>query len=416
MSGNQLAILGASGYAIPSTLKRWFTNGIDSNELIANVTPMGKTTFKLKYPLEDYLIKSKDRNAQEYATELLMDNKFKNLGELKTKDFVQAVNDAKKTKEPISGTFRFQDQKENPPIEAYFAPEIGRVIRLDEMQPWLERKRLKYDEGYKKLYNAKLAATEKETKTYSQAFEDKFRKTLNELQNQGIKLSSVEWLADNGRMKNKATKATDYDIARYRSHIPEYIDLARSLQKSGDLIQKEGHWYGKFGDQLRPVNPRDYIVSKSVAFKKAGLYWDGETFRSGMSDSQMHKLRHNGGIGAENWTNNNLQSTSAYGVQQPDLVTTPGEVKPLVRSAHPSANNWYGGGTIGQFIQPDKGTTVFENYFDNFSGQQINKTKVIPRNKKVKSLQGNNGDFNMDDPDIFAYINNNNNDKSNSWT
>jgi hypothetical protein len=66
-----------------------------------------------------------------------------------------------------------------------------------------------------------------------------------------------------------------------------------------------------------------------------------------MSDSQMHKLRHNGGIGAENWTNNNFQSTSAYGVQQPDLVTTPGEVKPLVRSAHPSANNWYGGGTIG---------------------------------------------------------------------
>jgi hypothetical protein len=63
MSGNQLAILGASGYAIPSTLKRWFTNGIDSNELIANVTPMGKTTFKLKCPLEDYLIKSKDRNA-----------------------------------------------------------------------------------------------------------------------------------------------------------------------------------------------------------------------------------------------------------------------------------------------------------------------------------------------------------------
>lgn len=39
-------------------------------------------------------------------------------------------------------------------------------------------------------------------------------------------------------------------------------------------------------------------------------------------------------------------------------------------------------------------------------------TKVIPRNKKVKSLKGNNGDFNMDD--IFA--NNNNNDKSSFWT
>ena len=135
-----------------------------------------------------------------------------------------------------------------------------------------------------------------------------------------------------------------------------------------------------------------------------------------MSNSQMYKLRRNGGIGAENWTNNNPLSTGKYGDLQPDLVTTPGEVKPLVRSAHPSANDWYGGGHMGDFVQPDKGTTVFENYWDNFSRQQINKTKVIPRNKKVKSLKGNNGDFNMDDPDIFAYINNNNNDKSGFWT
>lgn len=46
----------------------------------------------------------------------------------------------------------------------------------------------------------------------------------------------MEWLADNGRIGNKAIKASDYDIARYRSHIPEYIDLAESLQKSGDLV------------------------------------------------------------------------------------------------------------------------------------------------------------------------------------
>ena len=108
--------------------------------------------------------------------------------------------------------------------------------------------------------------------------------------------------------------------------------------------------------------------------------------------------------------------TGRYGDLQPDLVTTPGEVKPLVRSTHPSANDWYGGGHMGDFVQPDKGTTVFENYWDDFSQQQINKTKVIPRNKRVKSLKGNNGDFNMDDPDIFAYINNNNNDKSSFWT
>ena len=416
MSGNPTAIAATSGYAIPSTLKRWFTEGMDSNEMLANVTPIGKTTFKLKYPLDDYLINSKDRNAQEYAAELLMDNKYKSLGKVKTKDFMQAVNDAKKTKEPIYGTFRPGDNKLNPLVEAYFTPEIGRVLRYDEIQPWLERKQLKYDEGYRKLHNAKLAAAKKETEVYSQAFENKYAKPLDELWNQGIKLSSMEWLADNGRMANKAIKASDYDIARYRSHIPEYIDLAKSLQKSGDLVQKEKHWYGKFGDQLKPVNPRDYIVSKSNAFKKAGLYWDGETFRSGMSNSQMYKLRRNGGIGAENWTNNNPLSTGRYGDLQPDLVTTPGEVKPLVRSAHPSANNWYGGGHMGDFVQPDKGTTVFENYWDDFSQQQINKTKVIPRNKKVKSLKGNNGDFNMDDPDIFAYINNNNNDKSSFWT
>lgn len=98
MSGNPTAIAAASGYAIPSTLKRWFTEGMDSNEMLANVTPVGKTAFKLKYPLDDYLINSKDRNAQEYAAELLMDNKYKSLGKVKTKDFMQAVNDAKKLK------------------------------------------------------------------------------------------------------------------------------------------------------------------------------------------------------------------------------------------------------------------------------------------------------------------------------
>lgn len=53
-SGNQLAILGASGYAIPSTLKRWFAEGIDSNEMLANATPTGRLFSKTKmvYPKE----------------------------------------------------------------------------------------------------------------------------------------------------------------------------------------------------------------------------------------------------------------------------------------------------------------------------------------------------------------------------
>lgn len=408
-SGNPIAIAGASAYGIPSTLMSWYRNGIDSNELLANATPIGKT---LKYPLKDYLIKTKDRNIQESAAELFIDKQYKDLGNLKMSDFKEAIRTAK---EPISAKFRFQDNEANPLIEGYYSPELGRVVRYDEIKPWVERKRLKYDENYKKQYNAKLAAAEKDIKTYSQSFEDEFTKDLEKLENQGIRLSSMEWLAGNGRLSNTAIKASDYDVARYRSHIPEYIDLAKSLQKSGDLIRKEGKWYGKFGNQLKPVNPRDYIVSRSKAFKKAELYWDGETFRSGMSNSQMDKLRHNGGKDVENWINNNSLSTSKYGNLQPDLVTTPGEVEPLVRGITPTSNNWYGGNPIGNFVQPDKGTTIFEDYWDNFSRQHINKTKVIPRNKQVKSLKGNNGDFNMDDPDIFAYINNNN-DKSNFWT
>lgn len=45
MSGNPTAIAAASGYAIPSTLKRWFTEGMDSNEMLANVTPVGEVPF-----------------------------------------------------------------------------------------------------------------------------------------------------------------------------------------------------------------------------------------------------------------------------------------------------------------------------------------------------------------------------------
>ena len=45
MSGNPIAVAAASSYAIPSTLKRWFTGGMDSNEMLANATPVGKVPF-----------------------------------------------------------------------------------------------------------------------------------------------------------------------------------------------------------------------------------------------------------------------------------------------------------------------------------------------------------------------------------
>ena len=54
MSRNPLAIAGASGYAIPNTLKRWFTEGVDSNEMLANATPVSRVFSKTRivYPKE----------------------------------------------------------------------------------------------------------------------------------------------------------------------------------------------------------------------------------------------------------------------------------------------------------------------------------------------------------------------------
>lgn len=52
MSGNPTAIAAASSYAIPSTLKRWFTEGINPSEMLANVTPVGRrfSSTEIIYP------------------------------------------------------------------------------------------------------------------------------------------------------------------------------------------------------------------------------------------------------------------------------------------------------------------------------------------------------------------------------
>lgn len=235
----------------------------------------------------------------------------------------------------------------------------------------------------------------------------------------GIKFNAADWFSRGNRTKVTNTQYLPKDVDIFNKHVTnEYLNLADDLVKEGKLVQKNGSWVGEFNGTFKSVDPVEYTIANSKAFKDAKLHWDGENFFSGMPEETISILRGNGGLESPNWSTNSPRvyghyATSVNPGRHPGVginMVTESRFplrEPAVRGTNPTSLNWYGGNPVGTFTN-DGEVTVFKSYLDKLSGG-TGTTRVIPQQGRVKSFLGNNGDFNMEDLDIFSYNGNNTN-------
>ena len=190
----------------------------------------------------------------------------------------------------------------------------------------------------------------------------------------------------------------------------EYLDLADDLVARGDLIKEGKQWRGRFGDKFKVVNPVDYVMVNSQAFKNAGLQFSGTTYRSGMTAHPYNQFVKNGGTGAPMgiWTTSNPRVSEYYSQYSQSGVKSGGvghvidivgpKIGQVERLTGASSNSFDAlGRTVADVTKDNPNALhVFSEYTDNLvpSAGPI-KTVVYPPGTQVKSLQFNNGDFNM---------------------
>ena len=218
---------------------------------------------------------------------------------------------------------------------------------------------------------------------------------------------------------------SELDANIYKSHVEEYGQLMDELVKSGQLQKISNKWFGDFNGEMRRIDPFDYVRSHSKAFKNSGLYYDGERFISGMGVDDLDKLRQNGGIGYEQWSSNSNDVSSYYtrysaggnkrpqpGVQV-DLVGTKAPTVEYPTGQEPNANNFKNGQSVRAFTTGVPGVVDLMQYLDNLS-KGFGNLRVFGTGTQVKNFRFNNGDFDMNNLDIFSYNNQNKHDKEGS--
>ena len=215
---------------------------------------------------------------------------------------------------------------------------------------------------------------------------------VNRLQQQGINFADNNWFGSRLYSKGKdAVTLLDLDV--YHSHLPEYEQLAKSLQESGELYKDfSGKWFGKFADGSLEVNPEEYIVAHSKTFKD-NWHWDGKRRGSAMSIENYNKILNNGGLDAANWATDNTVQQGIFSHQRGDgpiVQTLVGDKKVESRVvpskyAHEAENENFGGVTTF-----DKDIPYGRDMDGN---QQVGNWVIFGPNTQVKALRGNNGDY-----------------------
>ena len=226
---------------------------------------------------------------------------------------------------------------------------------------------------------------------------------VSRLQQQGINFADDNWFGS--RLYSKGKDAvTSLDLNVYHSHLPEYEQLAKSLQESGELYKdSSGKWFGKFSDGSLEVSPEEYIVAHSKAFKN-NWYWDGKRRGSAMSIENYNKILDNGGLDAANWVTDNTVQQGIFSHQRGDgpiVQTLVGDKKVESRVipskyAHEAENEKFGG--ITTF---DKNIPYGRDMDGN---QQSGNWVIFGPNTQVKSLRGNNGDYSKFRRNIYRTI------------
>lgn len=241
----------------------------------------------------------------------------------------------------------------------------------------------------------------------------------------GVEFNIFDWF-DMGNRNRASQKLTNKDVDTFISHVQnEYLDLADKLIEDGKLANRGGAWFGEVtnphtGETLViNVDPMEYVVANSKAFKKSGLSWYGRQV-TGVGPHHIDDLADNGIL--KSWTSNSNYVGNAYSTKSPRTggnYPTRGTFFNVVADesnmplgeVNPNMNNkiWDGSGAA----ESPNALDVYRNYIDKlteslFPGSgHIDETRVYPKNTKVKALRGNNGDFDMSIPFIFSYNTNN---------
>ena len=239
------------------------------------------------------------------------------------------------------------------------------------------------------------------------------RSILEQLDKLGFKdFDPRLWFQGRDWMINTPGAVTKQDIDIWKSHLPEYLDLAKKMLKDKSLYFDTSNkkWIGKFINGEMEVIPEEYIVANSKAFKNSGLYYDGQKWISGMSQEQFNELLRNGGLGHENWASNNEgikiggHSVSAtYGPRQINMVGKGNNEKFVQSLPGAHSNNFKGGLPIGYFVDHSYDATHFTKYFDDLS-KGYGQTKVYSPKTQIKAFRGNNGDFDMRNMNPYKII------------
>lgn len=251
-------------------------------------------------------------------------------------------------------------------------------------------------------------AAQKKIRTQkAKAFRDKRDKTL--VSKSGVEFNAGSRFQGIPFFKDQDQLGKHMDI--WLRHVEdEYLDLADELVNKGDLVKKGNQWMGRFGDKFKSVDPVDYVMSQSEAFRTAGLQFSGTPYYSGMTSHPYNQFIQNGGTEAPIgiWTTSTRPVAEYYsqysqsgrksdGVGHVIDIVGPrvDQVERLTGSTSGSFDVF--GRTIADVAKDNpKALHIFSEYVDDLvpSAKQI-KTVVYPTGTQVKSLHFNNGDFAM---------------------
>lgn len=255
----------------------------------------------------------------------------------------------------------------------------------------------------------KIANAQKSTKAQqAKRLEDKLNKVLTS--NSGVKFDpgmrfqGIPFFKENDQLE----KHLDTWIRHVED---EYLDLADELVNKRELIKGEGNkWLGKFGDKFKPVNPVDYVMSQSKAFKNAKLQFSGTPYYSGMTSQPYEQFVKNGGTGAPMgiWTTSTRPVAEYYAQYSQSGIKSDGvghvidivgpNIDQVVKIPGRSSNYFDEfGRNVGAVARDNPNAlNIFSGYIDDLVPKAGPiKTVVYPTGTQVKSLRFNNGDFAM---------------------
>ncbi|MBO5633109.1 MAG: hypothetical protein J5965_28960 [Aeriscardovia sp.] len=190
-------------------------------------------------------------------------------------------------------------------------------------------------------------------------------------------------------LSNGEDAVSQLDLDIYHSHIPEYEKIFEDLINSKQLYQSNGRWYGKFSDGTKKVEPDEYIVAHSKAFKNNGWQYDGTNNQRAMTNDEYKSILKDGGIGRLKWTTDDSEQVGVFADEGfrkggRTVRTIVGNV-PKYKWVHRPTK-------YARELRPNSTSGV--EYSSNVPYKNtVGNYTLFGNDVPIKSLRGNNGDF-----------------------